>query len=141
MSLGGDDSSVTQLNLFRDVFLKKKRIVVAAAGNSGTNQMAYPASYPYNVGVGAIDQYGNKASFSNYNDGVDFCAPGVSIASTTPPLAGNLYISQAASGGFAVYKLGYSTLEGIGNTGKLVDCGVATSLCPGGGGHICIIRR
>ena len=44
----------------------------------------YPASYPCVVSVGAVDQNGQRADFSNYNDQVELMGPGVNIRSTYP---------------------------------------------------------
>lgn len=57
--------------------------MVAASGNDGTSEYMYPASYPGVVAVGAVDESGNRASFSNYNDKVDFAGPGVRVYSTS----------------------------------------------------------
>jgi subtilisin family serine protease len=65
-------------------------IVVAAAGNDGSNNdtnPTYPASLPLDnvVAVAATDQNNNLASFSNYGPRtVDLAAPGVNILSTLP---------------------------------------------------------
>ncbi len=64
-------------------------IVVAAAGNENTNVASYPAGYSasYNnvISVGAIDQNGNRATFSNYGTSwVQIGAPGVNILSVRP---------------------------------------------------------
>ena len=65
-------------------------IVVAAAGNNGTNNdqtLRYPASYDVDnvITVAATDHRDNLASWSNYGvSTVDLAAPGVSIRSTTP---------------------------------------------------------
>lgn len=57
-------------------------VVVAAAGNSGSSTISYPAGCTNVIGVAATDQNDAKASFSSYNASVDIAAPGVSIAST-----------------------------------------------------------
>ena len=63
-------------------------VVVAAAGNAGTDidaSPAYPAAFdiPGLISVAAINPNGNLASFSNYGlANVDLAAPGVSILST-----------------------------------------------------------
>ncbi len=54
-------------------------LIVAAAGNSGTNSLDYPASLPNVVSVGAVDQTGTRAAFSNYGSGLSITAPGVQI--------------------------------------------------------------
>jgi len=57
-------------------------VVVAAAGNDGTQQLYYPGSLPGVVAVGAVDQAGDVASFSTWGDQVDLVAPGVDIYSS-----------------------------------------------------------
>lgn len=57
-------------------------VLVAAAGNEGTGNPMRPAAYPFAIGVGATDQSGNKADFSNYGDYIDLVAPGVDVYST-----------------------------------------------------------
>ncbi len=66
-------------------------LVVAAAGNSGKDTPLYPAAYDCVLGVGAVDQQRNRASFSTYGLGVDVVAPGVSIYSTTLANRGDGY--------------------------------------------------
>ncbi len=69
-------------------------LFVAAAGNSGVNidsTPSYPASYnlPNVISVGAIDQNGRRAGFSNYGvNNVHIAAPGVDIVSTVPTSTG-----------------------------------------------------
>jgi len=66
-------------------------LVVAAAGNTGTNNDVspfYPASYNRDniISVAATDQRDVLAGFSNYGAvSVDVAAPGVNIYSTVPP--------------------------------------------------------
>ncbi len=57
-------------------------LVVAAAGNDGSNMLVYPAAYPHVVAVSATDWNDNRWSLSNYGDYVDLAAPGVGIVST-----------------------------------------------------------
>jgi major intracellular serine protease len=64
---------------------QKKVIVFCAAGNAGkTREIFYPAAYPDTIGVGAITEDFNRASFSCTGDDLDFLAPGVKILSTIP---------------------------------------------------------
>jgi thermitase len=57
-------------------------LVIAAAGNSGTNTRHYPAAYPEVVAVTATNENDNPALFTTYGDWVDIAAPGTSIYST-----------------------------------------------------------
>lgn len=59
----------------------KGGIVIFAAGNEDIPYGA-PGNYDGCVSVGAMNKNGSKASFSNYGDWVDICAPGVSVPST-----------------------------------------------------------
>jgi thermitase len=83
MSLGGTSSSST-LQQAVDYAWNKGVVVVAAAGNSNTSAMFYPAAYTNCIAVAATEQNDARASFSNYGNWVDVAAPGVSIYSTLP---------------------------------------------------------
>lgn len=75
LSLGSDEP---------DAFLRQRIgaaidqgvIIVAAAGNSGCDCMAYPANYPEVVAVGATNSSDIRASFSSYGANLDVMAPG-----------------------------------------------------------------
>lgn len=56
--------------------------VVAAAGNSGTEGVYYPAAYPDVIAVGSADANGQRSSFSSYGAQLDTLAPGRNILST-----------------------------------------------------------
>lgn len=66
--------------------------IVAAAGNAGNSEKAYPASYPSVISVASVGSNNQRSSFSQYNNQVELSAPGGSIYST--------------------YKSGYGTLSG-----------------------------
>lgn len=59
----------------QQVGLMKGGIVTFAAGNDSF-AYAYPAGYAPVIAVGAIGPDGLRASYSNYGDWVDICAPG-----------------------------------------------------------------
>ncbi|WP_078378705.1 S8 family serine peptidase [Sutcliffiella halmapala] len=54
-------------------------VVVAAAGNSGTSDKGYPASYKGVISVGATDENKELTYFSSYGASVDIVAPGSDI--------------------------------------------------------------
>ena len=56
-------------------------LVVAAAGNYGSDSLLYPAAFENALAVAAIDSKKNRASFSEYGNFVDICAPGVNCYS------------------------------------------------------------
>lgn len=61
-----------------------KGIVVAAAGNDSSDQEFYPAAYPWVIAVGALDERGNVASYSNYGPWVDVWARGSNLVNAFP---------------------------------------------------------
>jgi thermitase len=110
LSLAGTADSAT-LQSAVDYAVARGAVVVAAAGNYGTGDPAYPAAYANAVAVTASDENDAIASFSNYGSWVSLAAPGVSImttnwnASGTFPYAGSSGTSPAAafaSGAFAL---------------------------------------
>lgn len=54
-------------------------VVVAAAGNSGSNMKGYPASFPGVISVGATNEKKELAEFSTYGPSVDIVAPGEDV--------------------------------------------------------------
>jgi subtilisin family serine protease len=81
----GDQTQLTLQDAI-DIAFQNKCLVVAAAGNDGTDNHeypTYPADYDHVLAVAATDRYGSKASFSNYShDWVDIAAPGMQIVTT-----------------------------------------------------------
>ena len=71
-------------------------MVIAAAGNSNSDSLHYPAAYQEVIAVSATDQNDNKASFSNFGDWVDISAPGVAIMSTVPYETKSTYYMSAS---------------------------------------------
>ncbi|MEZ5358226.1 MAG: PKD domain-containing protein [Candidatus Zixiibacteriota bacterium] len=66
-----------------DFLVAQDVLVCVAAGNSGSSSADYLGARTDCLDVGATDQSGAVASFSNYGTWVDIAAPGVSIMSTT----------------------------------------------------------
>ena len=67
-----------------DYAWNKGAIVIAAAGNDGSERPVYPAAYENCVAVTAIQENGNLVPLANYGDWVDVAAPGFNIYSTLP---------------------------------------------------------
>jgi serine protease len=80
MSLGGGGYTQTGQNLFYEAHIMGV-LSVAAAGNNGSTELSYPASYDKVISVAAVDQEKKRASFSQSNNKVDISAAGVSVAS------------------------------------------------------------
>lgn len=83
MSWGGTGTSTTAQNIITWAS-QQGAVLVAAAGNSNTNTMFYPAAYTECIAVAATNSNDTKASFSNYGTWVDISAPGNNIYSTLP---------------------------------------------------------
>ncbi|TEB06806.1 tRNA3(Ser)-specific nuclease WapA precursor [Pelotomaculum schinkii] len=81
-SWGGSENNTA----LKDAIAQSNMVFVCAAGNDDSANPVYPAAFdlPNVISVGAVNQSGQKASFSNYGAYVDLAAPGVSIISTTP---------------------------------------------------------
>ncbi|MCL2564075.1 MAG: S8 family serine peptidase [Oscillospiraceae bacterium] len=71
-------------------------IIVASAGNDGNTTRFYPASFPNVVSVGAVDQSGNIAWFSQRNNGLTVAAPGVDVV-TLDHAVRNRYVSVSGT--------------------------------------------
>jgi hypothetical protein len=81
LSLGGLNPSMT-LESAINYAISKGVIVIASAGNSGTEGALYPAAYPGVIAVGSVDSNLQHSSFSNYGSQIDIWAPGCDILTT-----------------------------------------------------------
>jgi len=81
MSWGGGGSSNYGQNVCSYAW-NLGTILIAAAGNDGTNQQFYPAAYDDVVSVASTTTGDSKSSFSQYGTWVSISAPGSSILST-----------------------------------------------------------
>ena len=84
MSLGGDSYSRWLEEKCDDAW-DKGVILVAAAGNDGSESINYPAAFDSVIAVGATDKYNRRTYYSNYGDDLELVAPGDNIYSTLPP--------------------------------------------------------
>jgi hypothetical protein len=81
LSLGGTTPSQTLQDAATYAY-NQGALVVAAAGNDGTNVATYPAALSNVMAVAATDSTDQRAPFSNYNAYISVAAPGVDIYST-----------------------------------------------------------
>jgi serine protease len=75
LSLGGGSFSPVAQELFTEV-RGEGIIVVAAAGNSASNTLFYPAAYEGVLSVSAVDIQKNLAPYANFGPTIDLAAPG-----------------------------------------------------------------
>ncbi|MCK7595160.1 S8 family serine peptidase [Pseudomarimonas salicorniae] len=88
LSLGGSGSSSIESSGFASLYNTGANLIVAAAGNDGTSNLSYPASYDSVISVGAVNSTKALAAFSQRNAQVELVAPGVGIQSTYPSAGG-----------------------------------------------------
>ncbi len=83
MSLGAPSANTIERQAMEDAYAAGT-LLVAAAGNDGTHDLIYPASYDVVISVAAIDSNQKVAGFSQKNKRVELAAPGVGVLSTVP---------------------------------------------------------
>ncbi len=77
--------------------------MVAASGNQGVDQAAYPARYPGVIAVGATDALGQHADFSNSGQAVDISAPGYGVYTA---LGQDIYVKTDGTSAAAAFVSG-----------------------------------
>ncbi len=92
-SWGGSGYSQAEQDVI-NYAVSKGSLVVVAAGNDNTDAYEYPAAYANVLSVGATDNQDVRASYSDYGNYVDLCAPGNGIYSTWQP---NSYLSASGT--------------------------------------------
>jgi subtilisin family serine protease len=113
MSLGGSSKSLAEQRTF-DALNEQGVLSVAAAGNQADDKDHFPASYPSVVSVGAIDATYTVADFSNFNDGTELAAPGVSVLSTVPYVPNSfLFVDDEAYPGLPMEFSPYGEATGL----------------------------
>jgi thermitase len=75
ISLGGNQSASVTENACNYAY-NNGCVVVAATGNDDSSTICYPSRYENVIAVGASDYGDNRASYSNYGEGIDLVAPG-----------------------------------------------------------------
>jgi len=104
LSLGSPARSTIMRDAL-DYALNNNVLPVVAMGNSNTNNVG-DLSYWYSaLSVGAVDQQGAKASFSNFGLQTDVTAPGVAVLSTMPTYPVTLNTQYG-------HKMNYDALSG-----------------------------
>lgn len=120
-------------------------LLVAAAGNESTSDtpapLDYPAAYPSVLAVGAVNNAGMLAPFSNQGEALSLVAPGVDVLSTFIPKVAT--VSQLDTSGQQYTSRSVLYAPAGDYTGELVDCGQGEYKgCQGGtcGGFVAYVR-
>ncbi len=95
MSLGGPSQNTTERNGL-EAATAQGVLLIAASGNDGDASLSYPASYDTVMAVGAVDETGKHAEFSQYTPQVEIAGPGEAILST---VAGDGRLGSLTVGG------------------------------------------
>jgi len=89
------------------------KLVVAAAGNQGTDEPTYPAAYANVIGVGAVDGGRARAPYSNLGQSVDVVAPGGDASrDANQDGAPDVVISAWGRDDSGAFEPGYAGLQG-----------------------------
>jgi subtilisin family serine protease len=89
-------------------------VLVASMGNDGCACKEYPAAYPNVIAVGAMNETGNVANFSDTGTWISLVAPGVHILST---YKGGVYRVGSGTSQAAPYVAGVALLVRSANPG------------------------
>jgi len=98
-------------------------LIIAAAGNSGSQNPVYPAYYENCIAVAAVTEDNSLAPLSNRGDWVDLVAPGYKIYSTFPDdsygyESGTSFAAAHVSG---IAALLFSVVADTNNDGRIND--------------------
>lgn len=78
ISMGSSGDSVLVRNAIAYA-LERGSLIVAAAGNNGSNQVSYPGANAGVLAVGSVDALGNHLDFSNSGNSIALAAPGYGL--------------------------------------------------------------
>lgn len=139
MSLGGGSPTFVERRIYK-MATERDMLVVAAAGNDGSDTVSFPAGYADVVSVAAIDSNKVVADFSQFNKDVELSGPGVDVLSTVP-------LGSQTGASLAVGTASFSVLPMAGSprtsaTGVLADFGLGDTPVAGSmTGKVCLISR
>jgi len=112
-------------------------ISVASTGNTGLQQVAFPAACPKTIGVGSVDGLGKLSAFSSFGSPMWVSAPGENIITTYPgghwaAVSGTSFSAPFVTGGAALIKA-YQPLASYSNVSKAFSLKRKYSLTTGYG--------
>jgi subtilisin family serine protease len=145
LSLGAEGATASERSLYQELYTKKNILVLAAAGNSGSSSLAYPASLDTVVSVASVDVQNRHSYFSQTNAQVELSAPGEDILTTagggqSRKVVGIMINDQNVFASFMENNF-YPADYDFNQIFSLVDCGVGSSVCQGAEGKVCLMQR
>ncbi|KAL3934324.1 MAG: hypothetical protein SGBAC_009934 [Bacillariaceae sp.] len=78
LSLATASQTSTERGVYERIY-NDNVLFVAAAGNGGDSELAYPASHDSVISVASVNSQARRSSFSQYNSQVELSAPGSGI--------------------------------------------------------------
>ncbi|CAJ1954195.1 unnamed protein product [Cylindrotheca closterium] len=146
LSLGSPSRTTTEETVYRNLYREQGLLFMAASGNAGTNDYAYPASWDEVVSVASVDEGNGHSSFSQSNDQVELSAPGRQIISSGGGAGGTGSGLELDFGGTVVQAAfmqnnQYPSDFNFGQTFELVDCGFGFEPCQNANGKVCLMQR
>ena len=108
LSLGGEGFSQLAQDLYREV-REAGILLVASAGNEGTDTPSYPAAYDGVIAVAAVDAQREATTYSNFGPHIDIAAPG---GDTSADLTGDGFPDGILSTGRSGEDFAYTFLQG-----------------------------
>ena len=124
-------------------------VMLASSGNSGSNEIHYPAGFPQTISIGATSKNDQLAGFSNWGQTLDLVAPGVDIIA--PKIGGGYNMVNGtsfsapmvtAAAGLILSKYPYFSQEQVRNVIKTTanDIGIRNSDRYSGSGLLNMFR-
>jgi serine protease len=101
LSLGGGSESQAEKDAIAYAVNTRNVLVIASAGNGGTNTVSCPACDPLAISVGALNWQDGLSYYTNTGSGLDLTAPGGEMYSNTTDESG---IYSSVPGGYAYYQ-------------------------------------
>ena len=142
MSLGGGRPSRAESAFYQDMRAQGALIIAATGNDSDATRINYPANYPVNIAVGAVDVNNVRASFSNGGSNIDVVAPGVAVLSSVPIGTGAEASVTSGLNEYVAVSMEFAPKTN-GITKILVNCGLGQpGECPASvSGNIALIQR
>ncbi len=138
MSIGGARYSKTEEATF-SALAARGILSVAAAGNAGNRNLSYPGAYESVLMVGAVNEFLQHSSYSQYNSKVELVAPGDQVYSTVPMGEGMLSALTIKGETLLPGTLAGSPMHAV--SGPLADFGLGDKVTTTMTGKVCLIKR